>query len=1380
MRTWNHPHVARLVARLWMVMIAAVAMVSAGGADRARGAGPSIDEAYARDIRPLLERFCFECHDQERAEAEIDLSSFESMERVRQQPKVWVKVSEMLESAQMPPKDALQPDDMERATLYQWVKLHLTAEAKASAGDPGPVVLRRLSNAEYGYTIQDLTGIPSLDPTREFPVDGAAGEGFTNTGAALVMSPSLVQKYLDAAKEVADHLVLFPDGVRFSEQTSSRDLTDERLTAIREVYARYTGNSDGTAVNLQGIQFDTNQGGALPLIAYMTATVVEREALESGSKSISGVAAERGLSPVYLAMLWEHLQEETSDTSFLLQDLRQQWRKMEVGEIPQFAAAISQWQALLWKFNVVGHMGRSGAPQSWMQPLVPIQNRQEYRIPLPESVNGEDVIVYLEAKDIGDGNREQDYVLWRDMRLTAAGEPPLRVRDLQGIAARQEELQQQLLEQIEISLVAAAEAMDRTDLKPAELEAIAVKHRVTPLILRTWLDYLSVGIGGPVQIEGHFTGSDLPSQYDFINGWGTDATPLIIANSSDQEVRIPGIAKPHSLVVHPSPTLYSAIGWQSPIDGFVEVNATVSDAHPECGNGVEWYLQYRSGTSETTLWSGDFEVGGRAEMPTKKVAVTRGEVISLLVGPRGGEHTCDLTAIELTITEMGGSKQRWDAAEDNSPNITQANPHPDSYGNENTWHFYRNEMSTLTSQSKETSSVPPRSLLARWLELPAERTTLAQQIAELVHGPAPRDGAETTPDGVLYRSLHAMTLPLDAAWVNEVEADPRFGQHPLGHAIDPDHLVVQAPATVEIRIPAALTSARELTVVGMFDVGHGTQGTTQIRVSVGAPGAEIPFASPILCGDDEATQKRVEDALSVVRDLFPPALCYTRIVPVDEVVTSILFHREDRLYRRLMLDSHATTKLDRLWDELLFVSEEPLQAVVALEQIREFSTQDRQDLVPQWDALKPSVLARAEEFRQRKVATESVHLDSLLEIVDRAWRRNLTAFEQRGLRQLYDQFRQDDVAHLQAIRMTLVRALTSPHFLYRRERPGTSEMSAPVSGLEFASRLSYFLWSSLPDEELRLLGESNKLSLEGTARDQVQRMLQDKKMRRLAIHFACQWLHIRDFDQNDDKNEQLYPEFEELRDDMYEESVRFFEDMFSNDGSILDLLDADHMFINETLAQHYGIDGVLGEEWRRLEGAQALGRGGILGMATTLATNAGASRTSPILRGNWVYETLLGQRLPKPPANVPQLPEEVPTGLTERELIELHSSAPACAKCHVRIDPYGFALEQFDAIGRARSEPVDTRTVLEDGLAIEGIAGLRDYLLQERRDDVVRQFCGKLLGYSLGRELQLSDEPLLVDILNKLQANEYRFSVIVQAIVASRQFREIRSAPEGK
>lgn len=261
----------------------------------------------------------------------------------------------------------------------------------------------------------------------------------------------------------------------------------------------------------------------------------------------------------------------------------------------------------------------------------------------------------------------------------------------------------------------------------------------------------------------------------------------------------------------------------------------------------------------------------------------------------------------------------------------------------------------------------------------------------------------------------------------------------------------------------------------------------------------------------------------------------------------------------------------------------------------------------------------------------------------------------------------------------------------------------------------------------------------------------------------------------------MFPTFKAVRADMQEEVARFFTDMFQSDRSVLSLLDADHTFVTGPLAAHYGIAGVEPKrtDWTRIEGMKGRGRGGALGFAATLARQAGASRTSPILRGTWIWEVVLGQKLPKPPQGVPQLPEETPAGLTERQLTERHSSDERCAACHRRIDPFGYALEGFDAIGRAREKdaaglPIDTATAVADGTKLQGLDGLRQYLITERRDDVVRQFCRKLLMYALGRPLLISDKPLLDTLVREVCSHDHRVGVAIDTIVRSPQFRQVR------
>jgi hypothetical protein len=209
---------------------------------------------FDQTIRPVVKEFCLSCHSTAKHKGDLDLERFSSLTEVKKHPKVWQQVIEQLSLGEMPPKEKPQPTAAQREQLVAWVNAVLDEVALARAGDPGPVVLRRLSNAEYTYTIRDLTRVESLDPAREFPVDGAAGEGFMNVGNALVMSPSLITKYLDAGKEIASHAILLPDGIRFSAKDTRRDWTEEILGEIRRFYGRYTMQGGGSAVTFAGDQ----------------------------------------------------------------------------------------------------------------------------------------------------------------------------------------------------------------------------------------------------------------------------------------------------------------------------------------------------------------------------------------------------------------------------------------------------------------------------------------------------------------------------------------------------------------------------------------------------------------------------------------------------------------------------------------------------------------------------------------------------------------------------------------------------------------------------------------------------------------------------------------------------------------------------------------------------------------------------------------------------------------------------------------------------------------------------------------------------------------------------------------------------------------------
>jgi mono/diheme cytochrome c family protein len=1363
---------------------------------------------FTAEVRPLLVKYCQDCHGPETQEGELDLAAFVTWNDVRKQPQAWQHVGEMLDTRQMPPKDAPQLSDTEHAALQTWVRAHLTHEAASRAGDPGRVVLRRLSNAEYTYTIRDLTGIASLAPAREFPVDGAAGEGFSNTGSALVMSPALVTKYFDAGKEVASHMVLLPEGIRFSPHNTRSDWTKETLAEIRSYYSQFTHGGGGERVNLQGIVFSTNSGGRLSLEQYLAATLSERESIAAGHKSVADVAAERGLNAKYLQTLWNALTSE--EPSLLLDPIRTRWKKAGAADAAAIANEIAAWQQDLWRFSTIGHIGKVGGPQRWMEPVDPITSKQEIRVTLPET-SDEEIVLSLVASDAGDGN-EGDYVVWNAPRFIAPGRPELLLKDVRKLADRLTVARVRLFADTSKYLAAADEFIQSPGKR--ELSEVARRHAVHEETLAAWLAYLGQAVG-PVELNGHFTDKlTSAGDYDFVQGWGSHETPLLLANSSDRHVRIPGNMAPKSVVVHPSQKLRAAVGWKSPVDAVLHVSGAVKHAHPECGNGVAWWLELRRGASRVRLAAGTAQGDKLNEVgPLEKLTVRQGDVISLLVGPRDGNHSCDLTAIELKLVDTAEGGKTWNLAELSS-DILAGNPHADRFGNKEVWHFY----SEPDEAGAATSTVPPGSMLAQWQQAEgAARQKLADQVQNLLTSPLPDD--KTSPDTILHRELHSLRGPLLATALKSIEAGvasaqdnakawglapEQFGKHPNGSKIDSASLCVQAPSAVAIRLPTDLVAGYEFNTSVELHAETGSTGSVQARVIPGVaekpvgllpPGTKsaaekgtwtdhnfnTSYGSPILVRDGSDAYRRVAAGLQEFRQLFPAALCYAEIVPVDEVVTLRQFYREDDHLARLMLDEPQCRRLDQLWEELFFVSQDAFTQVDALQQLIEYATQDADPKV--FEPLREPFAERAEAYRQQLRASEPSHLAAVFALAHRAYRRPLTSGEEEELRSLYARLRKEELPHEEAVRLVLARVLVSPAFLYKVEKPVEGNGQGPVSDSELATRLSYFLWSSLPDDELTRLAAEGRLQEPEVLRSQVRRMLADKRLRRLATEFACQWLHIYAFNELDEKSERHFPSFVDLRGDMYEESILFFTDLFQNGGSVSDILNADHTFLNEALARHYGIDGVTDEHWRRVEGVKRHARGGILAQATTLAKQSGASRTSPILRGNWVSEVLLGERLPRPPPGVPQLPDDEAglEGLTVRQLVEKHSSDEKCAVCHRRIDPLGFALESYDAIGRLREKdladrPIDTLTTSPEGNELEGLDGLRDYLLTVRGDAFTRQFCKKLLGYSLGRSVQLSDEPLLAELQAKARSEDSTLADLVEMIVLSRQFREIRGS----
>ena len=400
----------------------------------------------------------------------------------------------------------------------------------------------------------------------------------------------------------------------------------------------------------------------------------------------------------------------------------------------------------------------------------------------------------------------------------------------------------------------------------------------------------------------------------------------------------------------------------------------------------------------------------------------------------------------------------------------------------------------------------------------------------------------------------------------------------------------------------------------------------------------------------------------------------------------------------------------------------------------------------------------------------------------RAYRRPVTETDVRTLLDFYEAGRRDG-SFDDGIGFALERLLADPDFLYRIERDPVDSASGtpyPVSDVELASRLSFFLWSSIPDDELIDRAEDGTLGDPHVLERQVRRMLADGRANALVENFAGQWLHLRNMESvYPDPLE--FPDFDEnLRDAYQAETELFIEQLLNEDASVLDLLRADYTFVNERLARHYGIPNIYGNRFRKVSlppGEHA----GLLSHGSLMTVTSYPNRTSPVLRGKWVLENLLGAPPPEPPPDVPTLEEENADGepLSMRQALVQHRENPACAVCHAPMDPIGFSLENFNAIGewRPNSEagtPIDASGRLPDGAAFDGPTGLRDLLL-DRPDDFVGTVTEKLMMYALGRGLEYYDAPTVRQIVRDAAGEDYRWSSIILGIVKSTAFQMRRS-----
>jgi mono/diheme cytochrome c family protein len=405
--------------------------------------------------------------------------------------------------------------------------------------------------------------------------------------------------------------------------------------------------------------------------------------------------------------------------------------------------------------------------------------------------------------------------------------------------------------------------------------------------------------------------------------------------------------------------------------------------------------------------------------------------------------------------------------------------------------------------------------------------------------------------------------------------------------------------------------------------------------------------------------------------------------------------------------------------------------------------------------------------------------DGLTPFVARAFRRPAERGEVDRLLALVEREREAGSSFPEAMRLAVTAVLVSPNFLFRveldRGRPGPDGLAAPLGDYALASRLSYFLWSSMPDDELFRLAAKGELKAPATLAAQARRMIADPKSDALVENFALQWLQLRALDTHT-PDPKAFPAFnDQLRADMVSETRAFARYVMREDRGILEFLDSDYTFLNERLAKLYGIDGVTGDEVRRVALSDGQ-RGGVLTQASVLTVTSNPGRTSPVKRGKWVLEQVLGTPPPPPPPNVPELSEstEAIASGSLRERFEKHRADPSCANCHARLDPLGFVFENYDAIGAWRikdgSFPIDPSGSLPTGESFDGPRAFKTFLMG-RKDQFTRSLTEKMLTYALGRGMGPEDACEVDRIAAELPAADYRFVALVERIVTSVPFR---------
>ncbi len=664
---------------------------------------------------------------------------------------------------------------------------------------------------------------------------------------------------------------------------------------------------------------------------------------------------------------------------------------------------------------------------------------------------------------------------------------------------------------------------------------------------------------------------------------------------------------------------------------------------------------------------------------------------------------------------------------------------------------------------------------------------------------------------------------------DRTEAPVPWGSHPIGHAavLPDDSIAVHAPAVLHVTFPPGTTHFR---IDARADPVYAKNGSMQVvpylrppsedelhfarvRYVFGAPGSKRQRA---IMDASELTQMLGPWPMADAWNLLPRQLknlwgnlhdksisadwgenyAVLRSPPTPESVFGAGFPRgwpgEDRFWRgsSTFLLAGAT---DGQRKQVSHIIDKMLATLDARDTLAFFLADQKIPLENAAAALTVTPVFTNPAFAQHyHNLLDAAHADEqrlldcaqaqITDFANRAWRRPPSARCVAELLKLYRLGRDDGLCYEACMKRAMVGVLTSPYFLYRVEPAQQHDVPYALAGRELADRLAAVVWGSIPDAELTQAGASGQLADAAGLRHQIQRMIADRRSQALAAEFAGQIYLFEGFDSFAGPDSKRFPEFTPgVRAAMYQECLEFFGNLFKEDCPLTDVIDADYTFLNQDLAGFYGIQGVAGPAFRKVK-VNPAERGGILGMGAILVSTSLPLRTSPIKRGNWVLTHLLGTPPPPPPAAVPQLSNEESDEqkLTIVQQMKRHRSDPQCMSCHERIDPLGITLETFDPIGRRRAKLEDGSQVIDqetdvDGNVLKGFAALKRYLSSDpARQTIVRNMCGKFLGYALGRGLIPSDQALIDHLMADLAAHQWRSSALILGVLTSPEFTQRR------